>query len=262
MAQVQGTPIWYELTTSQGNLAAAGDFYERVLGWQVSDAGMEGFTYHLASSGAGMVAGLMEAPDDVSDMPPMWLVYFGVDDCDAAAQAIMAAGGSIHRQPADIPGTGRFAIAGDPQGAGFGILSPLPMPGGQENNAFDQSKAGHGNWHDLMTSDPDAAFDFYSGLFGWQKSDAIDTGVMGIYQLFRHDGTDIGGMVGLGNAPHPNWLPYFGVNGVDDAITRIKDAGGTVHDGPMEVPGGAFIAIANDPQGAWFAIVGPKEHTA
>ena len=84
-------------------------------------------------------------------------------------------------------------------------------------------------------------------------------GPTGSYQLFSHDGADIGGMMGLGNSPVPAWLPYFGTNGIDAAIGRIKAAGGQVAHGPMEVPRGAFIAVAQDPQGAWFAVVGPKE---
>ncbi len=38
----KGTPCWYELTTS--DLAAAGAFYTRVLGWSIADAGMQGVT--------------------------------------------------------------------------------------------------------------------------------------------------------------------------------------------------------------------------
>ena len=168
----------------------------------------------------------------------------------------------VHSEPGDIPGTGRFAVLADPQGASFGVLQPEPMPDGGAGNAFDQQKAGHGNWNELMSTDPEAGFAFYSRLLGWQKSTPVDMGEMGTYQLFSHDGADIGGMMGLGNAPVPCWLPYFGANGVNAAIGRIKDAGGTVHHGPHEVPGGAFIAIATDPQGAWFAVVGPKEVTS
>ena len=74
-------------------------------------------------------------------------------------------------------------------------------------------------------------------------------------------GLIIGGMMALGNAPQPCWLVYFGVNGINPAIRRITDAGGTVRHGPHEVPGGAHIAVATDPQGAWFALVGPLEET-
>ncbi|MFO1207870.1 MAG: VOC family protein [Amaricoccus sp.] len=263
MAKVHGNPCWYELCTSDGSLGAAETFYGDVLGWNFKDAGMEGFEYHLASAGGDMVAGLMNMPPDAKamGMPPFWMIYFAVDDADKAAADVVAAGGRVHKEPADIPGTGRFAVLGDPQGAGFGILAPLPMEG-QGGGAFDQQKAGHGNWNELMTSDPEAAFGFYSRLFGWEKSRSMDMGEMGTYQLFSHDGADIGGMMGLGNAPVPAWLPYFGANGIDAAIGRIEAAGGELAHGPMEVPGGAFIAVAQDPQGAWFAIVGPKEKAA
>ncbi|MAN56462.1 MAG: VOC family protein [Paracoccus sp. (in: a-proteobacteria)] len=260
MAGFHGKPCWYELTTSKGNLAAAGDFYGAVLGWSIRDAGMDDFSYHLASAGDDRVAGLMEMPPDVSQMPPNWLIYFAVEDADGAAADIIAAGGRIFREPADIPGTGRFAIASDPQGAAFGILQPLPMEdGAQGGQAFDQSKAGHGNWNELMSTDPKAGFAFYSALLGWSKSRPIDMGEMGTYQLFSHDGTDIGGMMGMGNAPVPAWLPYFGTDGVTQAMVRIEAGGGAVIHGPQEVPGGAFIAIARDPQGAHFAVVGPRQ---
>lgn len=262
-----GNPCWYELSTSKGNLDAAGAFYAQILGWTINDAGMEGFTYHLASSDGDMVAGLMEMPEDVANMPPMWMIYFAVDDADAFAKAATAAGGQVHRPPADIPGTGRFAILGDPQGAGFGVLqadmsqmSPEDIAKADAGGAFNQKKAGHANWNELMTSDPEAGFAFYSGLLGWTLGESMPMGEMGTYQLFRRDGVDIGAVQGLGQAPVPNWLPYFGVNGSMTAtIDAIKAAGGTVHHGPAEVPGPAWIAIAQDPQGAWFGLVGPEK---
>lgn len=262
----QGNPCWYELGT--GDLEAARAFYAGVLGWQVADAGMKDFTYLLARSGGDMVAGMMSLAGQEAAPPPNWLIYFAVDDCDRTAGEITRAGGRVMRGPADIPGTGRFAIAADPQGAVFGILEP-DMDGMSAGDvaraergegAFDQAKEGHGNWHELMTTDPAAGFDFYAGLFGWTKGEAMDMGLMGTYQLFRHKGTDIGGMMGLGTAPMPVWLPYFGANGIVEAIGRVKAAGGTIAHGPVEVPGGAFIAACTDPQGAWFALVGPREH--
>lgn len=254
-----GSPCWYELGTS--DLSAAGGFYGKVFGWTVANSGMEGFDYRLARMGEAMVAGMMSLDGQEGGPPPNWNIYFAVDDCDKAAADIGAAGGKLLMGPADIPGTGRFAVAADPQGAVFGILQPQVMDehcDGSQGSAFDQSKTGHGNWHELMSSDPEAGFAFYAKLLGWQKSDAMDMGEMGTYQLFSHDGKDIGGMMGLGNSPVSCWLPYFGTEGTEAAIARITDNGGKVHHGPVEVPGGAFIAIAEDPQGAWFAVVGPK----
>ncbi|QDY71273.1 VOC family protein [Qingshengfaniella alkalisoli] len=263
-----GTPCWYELATSKGKLAAAGKFYSEIFGWQIADSGMPGFTYHLAKFDGDMVAGLMEIPEDVAGMPPNWMIYFSVADADQFVADAKAAGASVHREPADIPQTGRFAILSDPQGAAFGILQPdlsnmseaeiAKAEAGEA--AFNQRKSGHGHWHELMSSDPDAGFAFYSGLLGWTKGEAMDMGDMGTYQLFRHKGTDIGGMMGLGEALVPNWLPYFGVDGsVATKIDEIKNAGGAIHHGPIEVPGPAWIAVAQDPHGAWFAVTGPEK---
>lgn len=256
MTEMQGTPCWYELGTP--DLDGAERFYGALLGWSVADAGMEGPEYRLASHGGDLVAGMMALADQKGGPPPNWTIYFAVDDCDATAGAVEKEGGRTHMPASDIPGTGRFAVLGDPQGAVFGVLQPLPMEGGGVGNAFDQKKESHGNWNELMSTDPAAGFDFYAGIFGWTKSSSVDMGEMGTYQIFAHHGADIGGMMGLGNAPAAAWLPYFGVNGVDAAIGRITEAGGALIHGPQEVPGGAFIAVGRDPQGAHFAVVGPK----
>ena len=262
MAHIHGRPLWFELTTAPGALEAAGAFYARVLGWQIADSGMAGLDYHLAQSEGDMVAGLMEIPADAAGMPPSWTVYLGVDDTDRAAQTVRQEGGQILRPPADIPGTGRFAVVADPQGAVFGLLCPAPMEaGGTGRQAFDQQKSGHGNWIELMTPDPAAALAFYGRLLGWTGSGTLDMGPMGAYHMFGHDGADIGGMMGLGDWPRPVWQPYFGVNGVNPAIQRIRAAGGTILYGPQPVPGEAHIVMATDPQGAGFALVGPLETT-
>lgn len=250
MQSIQGTPCWYELGTS--NLNAAERFYGQVLGWHMIRAGSPDFDHRLATADADKVAGMMSVADQ-GDAPPNWLIYFLVYDVDASARAAQTGGAKLLKAPTDMAGTRRFAVLADPQGAAFGILQPLSM----ECSAFHQGKPGHGHWHELMSNDPQAGFDFYHRLFGWQKSRAMDMGAEGTYQLFSSGGADIGGMMGLGGAPVPGWLPYFGVDGASAAMARIQAAGGTVLHGPMEVPGPAWIAVARDPQGAHFAVVGP-----
>jgi hypothetical protein len=236
------------------DVKASADFYGPLLTWGFQDAGMPGMTYMLAMNGGDMVAGLMQ-PDE--KMPEFWMLYFAVDDCDAAAERAKALGGAVHRAPEDIPGTGRFAILTDPQGAAFGILQPLP---GQEGGAFDQAKTGHGNWHELHSTDPVAGLAFYSEFLGWTASSAMPMGEMGNYQLFAREGKDIGGMMRLMGPPGvpPHWLPYFGVASAGATKAAIEAAGGSIQHGPAEVPGGAFIVMATDPRGAAFAVVGPK----
>ena len=250
----RGAPCWYELTTPDP--AGAARFYGNLLGWSVEDAGMPGFDYRIAKSGEDMVAGML-APQG-PNAEPLWMIYVTVTDCDKAVKAVAKAGGAVHQEPTDIPETGRFAIVADPQGATLGILQPE----GSDSKAFNQKQAGHGQWNELMTSDPEAALAFYGTQFGWKPGDAIDMGPGGTYQIFRHGKGDIGGMMkqaaGMPGPKHPFWLPYFGTDSIGAAIGRTTEAGGTVIHGPMEIPGGAFIMIGNDPQGALFALVGGK----
>ncbi len=254
-----GLPCWYELTTP--DTAAARAFYAGVLGWEWHAAGMDGFDYHLAGAGGDMVAGAM-ATDGADNGPAMWKIYFAVDDCDRTAAAIAADGGKVLVPPSDIPGTGRFAILMDPQGAAFGLLQPLPMADGSGGGAFDMQKPGHGGWNELGTTDSQVALAFYGRHFGWTETRAMEMGPDMVYRIFARDALDIGGAYTIGaGMPGPGvpaWLPYFGVPGVEAGLARIAAAGGDKMVGPMEVPGGAFIAVCRDPQGVMFAIVGPK----
>ncbi len=127
--------------------------------------------------------------------------------------------------------------------------------------AFDPQTAGHGNRAEPMSGDPAADFRFPSNLFGGSTGGAMDRGDMGTYRIFGHDGSDIGGMTGLGTAPQPRWLACFGVNGTNSAARRITDPGGAIRHGPALVPGDAHIVAATDPRDARFALAGPQEET-
>ena len=79
---------------------------------------------------------------------------------------------------------------------------------------------------------------------------------MGIYRLWGHDGEQLGGMMKKpGNIPVSVWNFYFLVDAIDAAIARIEEAGGTVLNGPHQVPGGQWIVQGMDPQGAAFALL-------
>lgn len=249
--------VWYELMTSDPAAAAA--FYRQVIGWNIADSGMPGMQYTLLSAGASTVAGLMALPDDAKAraVPPNWTGYVGVADVDAMAARIRDAGGAIHHPPQDIPGVGRFAVAADPHGAVFCLFKgiqdevpPMPAPG----------TPGFIGWHELYTENLDAAWTFYSALFGWSKGDAIDMGEMGVYQLFTAGGpAPIGGMMKRPpQVPMACWLYYVNVDAIDAATARVTAGGGRTITGAMEVPGGSWIAQCIDPQGAVFAMVAPR----
>jgi predicted enzyme related to lactoylglutathione lyase len=108
-----------------------------------------------------------------------------------------------------------------------------------------------------MTKDISASMRFYQHLFGWEPSQAIDMGPMGIYQEFNRGRRMIGGMMhkpkGMAEAP-PYWGIYFRVADINASAERVKANGGTIVNGPLEVPGGDWVLSAMDPQGAAFAL--------
>ncbi len=251
-----GLPCWFELSVADAD--AAQGFYSGLLGWEFVDSGMPDFDYRLAKMGDAMVAGVFPLALCPPGTPPNWMIYIAVEDCDATAAQAVALGGKLWKEPADIPGTGRFAILGDPQGAVFGILQPLPMETPPEVGAFAQNRAGHGNWIELSSADPVAGLAFYGALFGWAEDGVFGMGDMGGYHLIAHQGAQIGGMMGLIGAPFSHWLPYFGVEDIAGTLACATATGAQVLNGPNEVPGPALIATIKDPQGAIFAVVGPK----
>ncbi len=77
----------------------------------------------VGGDGGGIVAGMMPMvePQWPADLPPHWMVYFAVDDCDTAAAHVTKLGGSISVPPMDI-GVGRMAVVTDPHGAFFTVV--------------------------------------------------------------------------------------------------------------------------------------------
>lgn len=257
MINPDGTAIWYELVGP--NPAVAQTFYSAVIGWTIADSGMPGMDYRLATAPDGsQVGGLMLQPEGMP-FAPGWLIYYGVADVDAAVVRIQDLGGSVHMPPTDIPGVGRFALVADPQGVIFYIMRGN---GDEPSKAFLQGPDayGHGVWNELITPDPDAAFDFYGKLFGWTKEGSMPMGPMGDYDFIGAGEARPGAMMSSTKTGAPAaWGNYFHVPDIDAAIATAKASGGTLRQGPDPIPGGDFSAKLIDPDGAAFGLVGSRK---
>lgn len=262
-SETHGKFIWCELMTP--DTAAAGTFYSAVVGWSVKQMEMGDMPpYFLFETGPAEncqgIGGMMTFPPELQGkLPPNWTGYVAVDDVDGTARDFVTHGGRVQREPEDIPGVGRFAVVADPHGAVICIMTPLPMDNSPP--AVPMTTPGHVGWHELYAGNGDEAFAFYSKVFGWAKNHDMDMGAMGVYRIFAESegGEPVGGiMTKPETVPFPCWAYYFNVEGIDAAIDRVTAGGGQVVNGPMEVPGGAWIVQATDPQGAFFALVAPK----
>jgi predicted enzyme related to lactoylglutathione lyase len=252
---ILGRHVWSELMTT--DVKSADAFYEKVVGWTTKKSANPGMEYYEFRRPDGVsVGGLMERPKDMN-MPPFWSMYIAVPNLEEGIGQVKRLGGSEMSGVVDVPTVGRMEMVRDPQGACFYVIQ-LANPG----NSVDQDPGvGDASWLELMTTDAPAAMKFYEELFHWQPTEAMDMGADGKYQMFNRGSRMIGGMMKkpamLAQMP-PFWGIYFSVPDIDSAVERIKANGGTIMNGPMEVPGGDKIVNALDPQGAGFSLHAKK----
>lgn len=259
MAESKARFTWYELMTT--DTAAAKAFYASVVGWGVEDRSTSSLAYTLFTSGQTPVSGLMDLPQEARRMgaTSRWMGYVSVDNADVTTAALKGLGGAVYVPPTDT-NIGRIAVVTDPQAATLALVQGLSVTrakGGRQK-AVEPNRPGRVGWHELLTIDAGKAFAFYSRLFDWLKADG-ETQAGATYQLFTAGDDPIGGMFNKRPIdPVPFWLFYFNVGDIDAAAERVEVAGGEVFEGPLELPGGSFVARCRDPQGAAFALQGKR----
>ena len=234
---------------------SAAGFYTKVAGWKTK-VWDQNPSYTMFTTKGRPMAGLMALPEP--DSPLGWLDYIGTPNVDETARQAEGLGGKVLKKPEDIPTIGRFTIIQDPQGALFVAFTPLP---GSNPPADPTPALGDFSWHELLTTDWRGALAFYKSLFGWEETESMDMGPeMGMYQMYGWKGHSLGGMMNQpkGSPGGPAWLSYIHVPDAKNAAATIKKLGGRIINGPMEVPGGSWIAAGLDLQGGAFAVHSPK----
>jgi uncharacterized protein len=258
----QGDFIWYELITPDPEGAKA--FYDAVVGWNIGPAVAEYNGYRMIGrSDGGFAGGVFQLSDEMAQHGgrPTWLGYIFVPDTDAAVRDIEQAGGKTFMGPMDVPNVGRIAMLADPQGAPFYVMKPIP-PANDPNaksDVFSVDQPQRIRWNELSSTDQDAAVDFYQRQFGWVQEGAMPMGDMGDYRFIYANGVRIGAIMRKPpQRPVSAWSYYIGVDDIDRAVEAVTDGGGQILHGPIEIPGGEYSLNGMDPQGAMFALVGPR----
>jgi predicted enzyme related to lactoylglutathione lyase len=248
---MHGRVLWYELLTT--DIEAAERFYANVVGWTVTPfkGGDDAYDMWTRPNGVPM-GGVMKIPAGMG-FPPHWGMYVGVEPrLEDGIARVEALGGKSLSPLIEVPEVGRMRTMLDAQGAAFSIYEPVSPP----TVAEAPPEVGEVSWHELFTNDVDAAMKFYSDLFGWKPTEAMDMGEMGKYQMFGR-GWPMGGMMkkpAAMDAAPPFWGFYFRVPDVHAGAERVKAGGGSIMTGPMEVPGGDWVVVCTDPQGANFGL--------
>jgi predicted enzyme related to lactoylglutathione lyase len=251
--QKPGDFCWVELMTSDRGGAKA--FYQGVMGWDFQDDPVPGGgTYTMLHLDEGAVGGLFELNDEMKAMgiPPHWESYVLVENADEIASKATSLGGKVLKEPFDIMEIGRMAVIQDPTGAVFSVWQAKAHKG----TSLPKNTPGMFGWNELITTDHDAAVEFYSSLFGWTPQAQAIPGMQ--YSVLMNGQTGAGGIM---KAPPQmqgvpsHWMVYFAVDDCDAGLAKVKDLGGRVLSEPIEIPNVGRFAPVQDPQGATCSLI-------
>jgi predicted enzyme related to lactoylglutathione lyase len=251
-----GEFCWVDLSTT--DMDAAAGYYGDLLGVKAEaapgDVGEAG-GYGFFTNGGKQVAGYAPVMDGGH---PAWMGYVCVEDADATAEKVKAAGGEVVAGPFDLPNdSGRSAVFRDPEGAFFSVVQLGTHEGAQLVN-----EVGSWTWNQLQTRDPEGAEKFYGEVFGW-RFDAMED-APAPYWMVQIDGQAwpegaAGAMDITGAMPDEvpaHWLVYLGVEDADAAAEKTTAAGGQILFPPSDIAVGRIVGLS-DPQGAAFAAIKP-----
>ncbi len=261
-----GVPSWVD--TIAHDLDEAKRFYAGVFDWTFTDALPADAPGHylIATVGGEDVAAI--ASPDSDDERVTWRTYIAVDDADASAAAVAAAGGTVTLDPVDAGPGGRQAVCVDPRGAEFRLWQARKRLGAQRVNV-----PGTWNFSDLQTADPHAAATFYSPLFGWEVDDVGfatmvrrprygDHLAATVDPTIKERQSDVSAPAGFEDAVawmrlipegHPeSWQVTFAVADRDASAASAEDLEGVIV--ASEDSGWTKTATVRDPQGAEFVL--------
>jgi hypothetical protein len=114
------------------------------------------------------------------------------------------------------------------------------------------------SWVDFATPDIAASVEFYGGLFGWEAPEMENSEQTGGYRQATKNGRPAAGIMPvMQEGQSPAWTTYVSVEDAEATAAAVKDAGGTVVVGPMEVLDLGKMAVFTDPGGAFFGVWQP-----
>lgn len=245
----QGRFSWTDLSTTDQE--GARSFYTQLFGWQTQDFPMgNGMTYTMLFLDGKAVGALSQIGPEFQEqgMQSHWNTYVTVDDVGEMTRRAEELGATVVEQPFDVFDQGRMSLIQDPTGGMVALWQPVTHIG-----AGVLRTPGAMTWNELNSHDVEKAQTFFSELFGW-RGEQMESG----YVVLYNDDEQVGGITPLdeqwGDAP-AHWMVYFAVDDADATAQRAEALGGTVLNGPFDVPQAGRMAVIQDPQGAVFSVI-------
>ncbi|WP_330294835.1 VOC family protein [Streptomyces sp. NBC_00503] len=253
--EVFGAPCWVSLLPQDP--VSAQRFYGAVMGWDFRNTPLrEGFA--VAFREGTPVAGIGPLAHRPA-LPVAWTPYFAVDDADVTAARIRERGATVAVGPLTF-GTGRAALAADPDGAVFGFWQGEVIPD------WTVGRGGAAAWLELRTRDAFTAAIFYGEVLDWagERPGCCDVAYEHDHVVIRHGNDTVAQLSGgaLESDPdpqvRPRWHVHFHVPDLETAIETATRLGGKVVSPVQTSPVSRWIALS-DPDGALFTILAPQD---
>lgn len=222
----------------------AGEFFEKLCGWTTQADKLGEFDYQWFIKDGVKFGGILDMNSpEWGEMPPHWMHYIAVEDCDATVAKCKELGGKICYAGQEVPGICKFAVISDPTGGTITLYQSLkPMDIG---DGF--------KWLELMTRDVDAAVAFYTEVIGW-TTQTMPMAEGETYTMFVNGEMPIAGCFPMKGEKFEqvsvHWEGYIGTDDCDRDAAKVTELGGTIIVPPTEIPGmGRFFTFC-DPTGA------------
>lgn len=249
-----GRVVWHDLITTTPE--ASREFYSEMFGWTFEAPGIDlGFggteSYMLIRHDGRLIGGMVDGRKlNTENNISQWITVISVADVNAAIDKIISGGGKVLTQPTDLASRGTLAVASDPSGAIFALITTVagdPPATEPEFNDF--------LWNELWTIDVDDHSSFYSDVFGYDRSDRdiADTG-----RSYRLLSVAEKPQVGIMQHPFageiPVWANYIRVEDPSLYTAKAESLGGKVLLDTQDRDIGGQVALIAGPSGAGIAL--------
>jgi uncharacterized protein len=242
-----GKFIWRDLMTD--DIPAVKNFYSELFGWTYKDVADGSKDYTVVLHDGKPIAGMFNLHDVKSDHKySQWISYVSVPDMNQAINYTKKSGGTIYREPFELPNRGTVAYVFDSQNAVLAFVkssSGDPKDGEPVYNGW--------LWTELWTNSVENSTNFYTELFGYNVKKFLTAGE-NLYYVFQNENKPRAGMlkIPLENVK-PHWMPYIAVKDPAEIVNKVEQLGGTIYLGIDDIAG-KDAAIIADPSGAVFTI--------
>jgi predicted enzyme related to lactoylglutathione lyase len=242
-----GKFIWRDLMTD--DVPAAKKFYSELFGWTYLNLGESDNDYSVVLYDGKPIAGIFKLRDvEAEHKYSQWISYLSVIDMNQAINYTKASGGSIYKEPFELPNRGTVSFVFDSQNAVLAFVkssSGDPKDGDPVYNEW--------LWTELWTNNVENSVKFYTGLFGYDYK-KFDTRAANKYLVLEKEKRPRAGIIEIPfENVKPHWMPYLAVKDPSEIVNRVEQLDGTVYLSTEGIAGNNAAVIA-DPSGAVFTV--------